>query len=552
MAHERLSPRQKMIGMMYLVLTAMLALNVSKETVQAFMKVEKGLSQTVINYTEKNKIIYEEFDKIAAENKVKNGPARDKAYEVKEWADNVFNYLQDVKVEMVKRGGKNAKALRGKVIIIDSVVNYDDNNVPSEILIKSTESGKAFVIKSMLDEYRKFLIETLAGRNQTIEEGVRATLNTEPGRDPAGKLEPWENNTFQLLPLVAAITMLSKLQVDVRNAETDVLKFLYEQIEASSYKFNRLVSTVQAPSTYVMEGQDYEAKVFLSAIDTTQAPKVTVGPYKLTGKNPDGTDKYEMVGTDYTTLQLDDAGKGIYKVRAGSPGPRKWMGLITMPSPKGGELSIPFDAEYTVGIENVVVSLTGVNMLYRGIQNPVDVLVPGVPPNKVKVDMTNGTIKEGKVVNPRGGFYSGTYTAEPLPTAPNAQIIVSAEINGKQKQFKPIQYRVKDIPPPVAFFGTVTGEGSMSLGEIKSMQGVRATLVDFDFDLPYTVTRFTIGYWDKGLYIPKSSQTNRLTDEQKNILNSLTRGKKLYIESIYAIGPTKVEQKLAPLVITVN
>ena len=94
MGHEKLSPRQKMIGMMYLVLTAMLALNVSKEAVEAFKKVDKGLTLTVANYIKKNNLIYSEFDRAAAENPAKAGKYRTAAFDVKSRADEVFNYLQ--------------------------------------------------------------------------------------------------------------------------------------------------------------------------------------------------------------------------------------------------------------------------------------------------------------------------------------------------------------------------------------------------------------------------------------------------------------------------
>ena len=99
MAHERLSPRQKMIGMMYLVLTAMLALNVSKEAVEAFKKVDKGLTKTIENYAAKNSVIYDAFDKAAAQNPAKAGPAKEKALQVKQRADELFSYMQDLKVE---------------------------------------------------------------------------------------------------------------------------------------------------------------------------------------------------------------------------------------------------------------------------------------------------------------------------------------------------------------------------------------------------------------------------------------------------------------------
>ena len=120
MAHERLSPRQKMIGMMYLVLTAMLALNVSKEAVEAFKKVDKGLTKTIANYVVKNSMIYDAFDRAATQNPAKAGPARDKALQVKQRADELFNYIQDIKIEIINKAeGPVNTAVKGKEIFID-------------------------------------------------------------------------------------------------------------------------------------------------------------------------------------------------------------------------------------------------------------------------------------------------------------------------------------------------------------------------------------------------------------------------------------------------
>jgi len=155
MAHEKLSPRQKMIGMMYLVLTAMLALNVSKEAVEAFKNVDKGLSKTIQNYAAKNSTIYEAFDRAAAQNPVKAGPARDKAYMVKQRSDELFDYIQDLKIEIIKKTeGDDTPAVVGREIIIDEVKKIDQRDVPSEVLIGAHEAGKGNDLKALIDSYK--------------------------------------------------------------------------------------------------------------------------------------------------------------------------------------------------------------------------------------------------------------------------------------------------------------------------------------------------------------------------------------------------------------
>jgi gliding motility-associated protein GldM len=187
-----------MIGMMYLVLTAMLALNVSKEAVEAFKKVDKGLTQTIANYAIKNNLIYGEFDRAAAENPEKAGKYKTSAYQVKERADEAFNFIQDIKIEIILKAEKDPEtpAIKGKEIIIDNVEKHiDDTNVPSEILIGANENGKAYYLRNVINDYREFLISTLEGKNPTAEDALRKSLSTEDGKDPDGQPTPWANMT---------------------------------------------------------------------------------------------------------------------------------------------------------------------------------------------------------------------------------------------------------------------------------------------------------------------------------------------------------------------
>ena len=203
MAHEKLSPRQKMIGMMYLVLTAMLALNVSKEAVEAFKKVDKGLTLTVANYAIKNNLIYSEFDRAAAENPTKAGKYKTLAYQVKERADEAFNFIQDLKIEIITKTEKGIDPekpqVKGNEVFVENIKRIDDPNVPSEILIGANENGKAYYLKNVINEYRDFLIATLEGNNPTAEDALRVSLNTDDGKDPDGQRAPWANMTFQTL-----------------------------------------------------------------------------------------------------------------------------------------------------------------------------------------------------------------------------------------------------------------------------------------------------------------------------------------------------------------
>jgi gliding motility-associated protein GldM len=545
MAHGKETPRQKMIGMMYLVLTAMLALNVSKEAVDAFKKVDQGLTKTVANYEKKNNLSYEEFERAFSENPTKAGPWRNKAIAVKDRANELFEFIQDLKLQIILTAeGEDTPAIEGREVIIDEVKRIDENNIPSEILIGADENGLANDLRALINEYREFLIETVDGGSISVEESVRESLNTDDGRATDGSVERWENNTFQALPLVAVITILSKLQVDVRNAETDVLNYLYDQIDASSYKFNKIVANVNTNSSYVMRGNEYQASVFIAATDTTKQPEILVGQYRTT-TNADGTKSYEMVG-DYEKLEIDDQGRGIYRKTATSLGEKPWGGLINIVAPDGSTVSYPFSSSYNVGAPNVVVSPTAMNVLYIGLDNPIDISVPGVGSDAISATMTNGTIKRGRLEK-----YRGEWLAKPEVAGREASINVSAVVNGERMRFPPYTFRVQNIPDPVAKFANMS-EGTVPKNIALAQPGVFAVLEGFLFDLEYNVTGFKMIVTQRGFDREASSNGARVTVEQRALIDGLNRGQKLYITEIKAVGPDGKQRNLPPIILTIN
>ena len=546
MAHGKETPRQKMIGMMYLVLTALLALNVSKEAVDAFAKVEKGLEKTLFNYEKKNNEIYKEFDRAAAENEAKAGDWRRKAYEVKQRADELYEYVQDLKIEIIlKADGEDTDGLRGRQVVIDSVKRYDENNVPSEVLIGSNHDQKAYALRALIDEYRTWLIEDIIqGKNISVEQSIIETLSTEPGVAPDGTTENWEENTLAELPLIAAIVMLSKIQVDIRNSETDVIMFLNDQITAGDFKFTDIEATVLSSSNYVMRGNAYEAEVFIAASDTTKKPDILVGDYRET-VNADGSRTYEMVG-DYTQLEVNERGRGIFRRTTTSLGEQTYKGLIKLQAPDGSEVAYPFEESYNVGAPNVIVSPTAMNVLYVGIPNPIDISVPGVASNLIQASMTNGSIRRGRVAG-----YRGEWVASPQNIGQAAAINVSATINGERMRFPPYEFRVQRIPDPVAKFANMT-EGTVTKNLALAQPGVFAVLENFLFDLEYTVTQFTVSVQQRGFDRSETSTSNRITQEQRALIESLNRGQKLSIINIRAIAPDESTRRLPPIILTIN
>jgi gliding motility-associated protein GldM len=238
-------------------------------------------------------------------------------------------------------------------------------------------------------------------------------------------------------------------------------------------------------------------------------------------------------------------------VKPTSIGPKKWGGVISLKAPDGTIIDYPFDASYTVGESNVVVSATGMNVLYTGIENPIDVSVPGVTPDKIKLRVTNGELSTGRVKNPSGEYFRGNWIIKPNSTGQRVQVYVTADMNGKPQNFAPVEYRVKPLPTPIAIFGGKTG-GTISKASALAAAGVFATLPDFDFQLVYNVTEFTILVNDRGEDFEIKSTGTNLSSQQRAVMEKLTRGKNLFIKDIRAVGPDGKSKDLPPVIFKIE
>ncbi len=552
MAHGKETPRQKMIGMMYLVLTALLALNVSKEAVEAFKLIDESLNKTIANFNVKNNLTYGEFDRAAAENPVKAGPWRNQAYEVKERSKEVFDLIQELKLEIVREAEKGhaEEVIEGNIIHTREIEKIDDNNTPSEILIGSDNNGKAYALKAAIEDYRGFLIETLDGKGPTAAESIESSLNTDEFKEKDGKVSSWEYHNFHTLPLVAVVAVLSKIQNDVKNAEAETINFLYNMIDVGAFKFNKLVPTVIAKSNYIQQGSEYSAEVFIAATDTTQKPSILVGDIDST--LVDGVWQYKMKSDNPENVPIDSRGRGIYTVTPSGLGDKEWGGLIQMVSPTDGSTtSFPFHAEYQVAPPTVVVSPTAMNILYIGLENPIDISVPGVTPDKIRASMSNGSLSKGRV---RYGnrTYPGSWVAKPRIGSNQAQITVnSVKEDGTMQRHGNITFRVRKPPPPVA---KIAGKksGTITMAELNAQLGLAAEVEDFEFDVRYVVTSFKVQIIARGLISEEQSTNYRFTDAQKGLISQLRRGSQVMFTEIRAVGPTGETEDLPSIVLKIN
>ncbi len=517
MGHGKETPRQKMIGLMYLFLTCMLALNVSKDVLDSFVLVSEGLEKTVANYQAKNQKVYDEFAKQMTINERKVAPWKEKADKVKEMADDLSQTLNEDKIGLLKCAeGEETPSIVDGEIVPANMTSKDNIDKGGEYFILN-KRGEA--IKEKMEAYREYLLSIIPETEVALYDAVNSTLKTESHIDGEGVVHTWEQTVFDHIPVVADLVMLSKLQTDVKNVETDVINYLLSQVSADDFKFNALSATVIPNSSYVMRGGEYKATVFLAAFDSMQDPEILVGSYKKVG-----VDNYEMVGS-YETLPVSK-GKGVYTKAASSLGDKKWGGLIRIVRPDGSYSSYPFEESYQVAEPSLVISPTKMNVFYYGVENPVAISVPGIPSDKLKVSVQGATYK--KVAN--------GYEMKPTARSGNATVTVSAEIDGKVKNMGSMVFRIKTIPEPKA---KIMGKssGTIEKNVLLASPGLIAAMEDFVFDLKYKITDYNISTTVNGMTKSASVKGSKLSTEAINIIKSAKSGTKVYFEDIKAEGP---------------
>jgi len=541
MGHGKETPRQKMIGMMYLVLTAMLALNVSKDILNAFVLVDNGLAKTLANFVDKNTTAYAIFDAEWAKTPDKVKPFRDAAYTVKQMADQLAYDIQGYKVDIVKYcdGGDKAKALYPMEMVVGSErkptfginakdINAKDNyDKPSEIMMLK---GKGLELRQKIEAYREHLISLT--NDESVQNAIRESLKTDDMPDKNNQIKSWEFTFFDGVPLVAVVALMTKLQSDVRNAEADIINYLLSRIGATDTKVNKMEAIVRAESNYILRGNEFRARILLAAYDSLQKPEILIGPNR---RNASGA--YEMVG-DGRVLPYDERGQAIYRTTATSIGNFKLEGLLNMVTPDG-VVSYPFTQEYQVGESTTVISPDKMNVLYIGLENPVSISMSGVPEEKIQARMTNGTItRQGK-----------SWIARPSASG-TATIIASGVVDGKTVTSEPSVFRVKMVPTPIAKVGGKSG-GKIERNELRAQLGILAEMEDFLFDLRYQVTQFSLIVNIRGDERVLVSRSASFTPEQKALIETLSKGTRVSFSDIKARGPDGTKD-LLDINLTIN
>lgn len=254
------SPRQKMINLMYVVLMAMLALNVSTEVLNGFSIVEESLKRTTINATNENMAIYDDFALQMKKNPQKVKQWYDKSQEVRQMSNALYNLADELKLAIVKE----ADGEDGDVL---NIRNKEDLEAANQVML-APGRGRGRELFDAVNAYRVKMLEMVSGYRQ--KKMIASNLTTEIPKDAQAMGKNWQEYMFESMPAAAAVTLLSKLQNDVRYAESEVLHTLVQNIDVKDIRVNALDAFVIPNSQTIVRGDKFSARIVMAALDTTQ------------------------------------------------------------------------------------------------------------------------------------------------------------------------------------------------------------------------------------------------------------------------------------------
>jgi len=524
------TPRQKMIGMMYLVLTAMLAMNVSASILEGFTMVENSLHVNIKGTEKRNVNLYGKFNDLNGSNPVKVGKWLKLANSVKSESDILFEKIEQLKIQLVEAADGKSRLEEFGVYKKKTLDDYDieaksNLDAGSRICLDKPDGlGQGIVIKTAIDKYRNFLISQVKDDQAKVAQ-LKKTFNTDKFKNHNGDVVKWEIATFDMMPIVAITTIMTKIQSDIRSAEGETVNYLKSKVDAEDFRVNKIEALVIPNSKYVIQGGKYEAKIVLAASDSTEKPQVYVGGTLV----PDG--KYER--------------------SASSIGDQKFAGYIKVKR-ASGEMSYPFESDFTVGAPSATISADKMNVFYCGIDNDVSVSVPGVASSSVTATMSGGSL----VKKPNGG-----YVARPAKVGQECIITAVAKIDGKDQKMGTRSFRVKMLPPPIAFIPykddngvNMKYKGSEKIPKryLLNLTNLEAELNDADIEAEFKVLSFEVNATNSMGAIIMSSSGSNFTPAQVSYVKTLSKGKKFFIGQVRAIGPDKIERKLPPMEVIVD
>jgi gliding motility-associated protein GldM len=558
-----------MIGMMYLVLTALLALNISKEVLNGFVKVEKSLRTTQGTLNGKVKETMGELEGKYAANKEKVQPFMTQAQELNKRAEALVQYITLLKArsmsasvgDYAEQEAAGFSKYIGKdefgndttlsLMYIDKKDEYQSLTafmVGSEPQAPKQDEWSAHMLRVKMEEFRDYIKaikfkDNLGGTRELpeyIQDQVDATFHFGKEMED-GKEVLWEAANFYDVPLAAVMPLMTKMTLDIQDAQEDILAWLLSGVDAKSYKFTKLRPIVVVGQNYLLRGDSMRADILLAAYDETNRPSIVVGSSNFSGTKPSGN-------VNGTPLKVSADGLGLFRrSTAGMPiGDVTYEGVIRYQGPDGAIETHPFvTPTFTIAEPALVVSPTKMNVFYRGLDNPVEISVPGVASDKLTATISG----DHKLT--RGA--DGTFIVRP-GASPEANITVTATMpDGSKKTMPPRKFRVKRVPDPVPVFaGKVPTDRSISKGDLQVAVGVAARMENFDFEVATTVRSFRMTATVGGNIVEKESNSNKVTADMKAMLEQVRKGNLVMLSEIRVAMPDGTDRILPSITLKVN
>jgi len=508
-------PRQKMINIMYLVLTALLALNVSAEILNAFKTVDNSLTATNKTIATSTSTIMKSLEDKMSDptSMVKAKIWYPKAQQAQQLSTDMYNYIQDLRNRILKEAGFKP----GPDNKFDSSYKLDNLDIATRIMVEQKEGPK---LRARLEKYRNDLLNIDPAIRKEFETGLQINTETPKVQDKSNK--SWEAAYFHMVPTVAALTILSKFQNDVRTSENKVVAFCHQQVGQVVVRFDRFEAIIGQSTNYAMPGQQIEIKAGICAFSAAAKPTITIGGQ---------------------TQQIGDSGFVRYTTQAAPGIGQKSIPVhISYTDQDGNPRTIDRLVNYTVGQSTTAISEPEMNVLYIGYPNKVTVSAGGVGAEKISLSVQGGGGSADKTAN-------GEFIVKVSQQTDNC--VLAAYADGKQ--IGALTYRVRQMPEPTATVGGQKSGAYVNAATLSAQGGVGAYIENFPLNLKYTVVSFkAVGTDEDGNLMTKPCQGNQFTPDARNMIKKMKSGDILTIEDIYCVGPDGRRSKLPSLLYNIN
>ena len=501
------SPRQKMINLMYVVLMAMLALNVSSEVLEGFSIVEESLNRTTANSSAENKALFGDFETQMRKNPEKVKQWFEKATMVKQMSDSLYDFAQQLKEAIVREADGNDADLQ-------NIRHKEDLEAANQVML-APGKGKGKALFQAINSFRTRILSMITDEHQ--RKMIQSNLSTELPKGTRTMGKNWQEYMFEDMPVAAAVTLLSKLQSDVRYAEGEVLHTLVSNIDVKDIRVNKLDAFVIPEKTTLYPGETFAANIVMAAVDTTMQPEIYVNGVRI------------------------NSASGRYSFTAGSVGEHSFGGYLLTHNAAGETIRRNFLQKYSVipAPSGATVAADLMNVLYAGFQNPMSVSVPGVPQNAVSVSMSGGSLTA------KG---NGHYVAVPSAVGKDVTFTVSANDKGKTRQMGQVTFKVRKLPDPTPYVVIGTDRfkgGGLAKASLMGLNSLGAAIDDGLLDIPFRVISFETVFFDNmGNAVPMASEGASFSARQKDAFRKLSRNRRFYISHVTAVGPDGITRKL--------